>query len=41
MPPKSMSHIAKETLKKTSLFWQNARTPPAEFSDEADDLRRR
>ncbi|SUD12960.1 methyl-accepting chemotaxis protein [Aquipseudomonas alcaligenes] len=30
---------AKETLKKTSRFWQNTRIPPAEFPHEADDLR--
>ena len=29
----------KETLKKTSRFWQNTRIPPAEFPHEADDLR--
>ena len=31
--------IPKETLKKTSRFWQNTRIPPAEFPHEADDLR--
>lgn len=31
--------IVKETLKKTSRFWQNTRIPPAEFPHEADDLR--
>ena len=29
----------RETLKKTSRFWQNTRIPPAEFPHEADDLR--
>ncbi|CAM5434560.1 hypothetical protein AFAE65S_02687 [Alcaligenes phenolicus] len=31
--------FVKETLKKTSRFWQNTRIPPAEFPHEADDLR--
>ena len=31
--------VARETLKKTSRFWQNTRIPPAEFPHEADDLR--
>ncbi|CAM5418884.1 hypothetical protein [Alcaligenes] [Alcaligenes phenolicus] len=31
--------VFRETLKKTSRFWQNTRIPPAEFPHEADDLR--
>ncbi|HHW3010603.1 TPA: hypothetical protein ACUT4T_005944, partial [Pseudomonas aeruginosa] len=31
--------LLRETLKKTSRFWQNTRIPPAEFPHEADDLR--
>ncbi len=34
-----VSYFTKETLKKTSRFWQNTRIPPAEFPHEADDLR--
>jgi hypothetical protein len=30
----------RESLKKTSWFWQNTQTPPTEFSDEANDFRR-
>jgi hypothetical protein len=34
-----LANAVKETLKKTSRFWQNTRIPPAEFPHEADDLR--
>ena len=37
--PLALSESIKETLKKTSRFWQNTRIPPAEFPHEADDLR--
>ncbi|WP_236695146.1 hypothetical protein [Pseudomonas sp. PI1] len=39
--PRDRYYIHKGNSEKDFLIWQNTATPPTEFPDEADDLRRR